>query len=247
MEKSKFVFRNVALSIVLFGVFGLLLLTFVTNRNPNSPYRMELAIRSNDLREVNSLLKMGADANLRLRGNRYWEPALHIACEERKPKIVRALLIGGADPNSLNYDGRSAFSSVIFGSDNGTDDEAIECCRTLLEFGGNVNIKETGNVQIRQTGDNPLILAVSRVQNAVVVWFVENGADLNYIYGSGTALHNACDRQINQNSRETVLILLRGGADATLRNKEGKTAVELLKRLNNESVVASIFPQASDS
>ena len=69
-----------------------------------------------------------------------------------------------------------------------------------------------------------LFVAAHRGQPRVVVWLLKNGADINRVDGNGgrTALHAACRAK----NKVIAEILLRAGADRTIRSKRGLTAEE---------------------
>jgi ankyrin repeat protein len=139
-----------------------------------------------------------------------------------------------------------------------------EVVELLLDYTGCIDYK-SGN------GDTALHLAVSYGHTEVVKLLLDSEADVNIIHSEGgTALHLAArsgvqevvelllDRKANIDAAsiagdtalhtavtsgrtEVVVLLLKRGADPTIRNKEGKTAVEYQPELFSDARICNIF------
>ena len=58
--------------------------------------------------------------------NDNWESALHLAVITHQPKIVRSLILAGADPSIQNFQGNTALHLVCASGD-------LECAKALTE------------------------------------------------------------------------------------------------------------------
>lgn len=87
-------------------------------------------------------------------------------------------------------------------------------------------------------GITPLIYAVNLNQKESLSALLNAGADVNkgdIAYGN-TALHHA----LLQCNITSARLLLEGGADVTLRNKEGKSSLDLVKSAHKDEMVALV-------
>src|SRR6185295_4407829 len=142
-----------------------------------------------------SLLEHGADANVPLRKpilqrqHTFGDGALGAgatplmrAAKSGDVEMVRVLLAGGADPKATLPNGTTALmfaaglgwrngSPLAPSYDQGSDAEAVETIKALLELGLDVNAAT-------DTGDTALHAAVSgRKSEAIVKFLLANGAD----------------------------------------------------------------------
>ncbi|HIX19574.1 MAG TPA: ankyrin repeat domain-containing protein [Candidatus Akkermansia intestinigallinarum] len=172
---------------------------------------------------LNALLEAGADVNAR---NFDTQTALFKAAQKGHPSCVKALLAAGADVNAKDPDGWQALhvakspaiikALLSHGADiNAQTDDSIgtplhfavrhgrvECARTLIEAGADVN---TGNT----FGETPLHVAVSKNRIDCARILIEAGADVD-----------ACDtteglsplRMAEQNSNTAMIRLLQAGS-----------------------------------
>ena len=193
---------------------------------------------------VDSLVKR--DANLNAQNNDKWTPLMYAACNG-KPSTVQKLLAAGADPTLKNKDGRTALNlAKTKGHTKGRAHQRnkTECIRRLVAEARSDEI----NRQMRQ--------AAAYGSTAQMNGLLDRGAKVHSTDGDGkTALHRAAighdgcvdslvKRDANLNAQDDdkrtplmaaavngrpsiVQKLLAAGADPTLKDKDGKTALDL--------------------
>ena len=131
--------------------------------NADGTTPLHWAVRADDSKAVDKLLRSGADAKA---ADRYGVTPLYLAAVNGNAAIIRRLLDSGADPNSKDPAGETALMTA---ARTGTPD----ALRTLLDRGANVNAVDP---EFQQTA---LMLAVRENHPAAVKLLIESGADLN--------------------------------------------------------------------
>ena len=108
----------------------------VDEKDPSGETKLHKASKSGLVEEVEMLLELGADANIK---NKNHETCLHLATKNGFPEVAEILLQNGAEVNAQN---RDKLTPLHFASWNGNDAIA----EILLQHGANVNAK-TGEGQ----------------------------------------------------------------------------------------------------
>jgi ankyrin repeat protein len=121
------------------------------------------AVRSDDLKGVETLLRAGADAKA---ADRYGVTPLYLACVNGNAAVIEKLLVAGADPNSKDPAGETALMTA---ARTGTP----EALKVLLDHGAKVNAVD---VEFQQTA---LMLAIRENHPAAVKLLIDHGAELN--------------------------------------------------------------------
>ncbi len=149
--------------------------------------------------------------------------ALEIAVENKNLDQVKKLLYDGANPDfAMTYDLWSL--SVISGSKE-EKRRKIEILKLLISYGANCN------KSISMYGTPPLhLIAIKSDENDVAAEVVRillhHGANINATDSLGsTPLHYAAQF----GSEEMCRLLLQLGADRAMRNRKGKTALDVAK------------------
>ena len=146
------------------------------------------------------------------------------------PKLrpfVEDLLKRGANPNILN---NAKETPLMLVCERGT----LEDAKLLIENGADVNVKEDGE-------QSAIYLATRYGAHDILEYLCKiKGADLNAAWDfiGYTPLIQAAE----DNDIEAVRILCENGADSTIKDLEGKTAIELAK---DEAVQAALAACAS--
>lgn len=176
-----------------------------------------LAARYNESDVVHLLLARGADPNLRNNRN---ETALFL-CDDKA--TAQYLLEAGADPNMADTQGRTPVLKIL---QRCLLEEDMEMLEVLIRHGADVNVPDT-------QGRTPLMWAAVNYGEAYIFTklLLNAGADVNARDQDAlTPLMFAVIQEHDDNVDEGALIelLLEHGADPSLRNKKGSTALTLL-------------------
>lgn len=172
------------------------------------------AAENDDDRVVKFLIEVGASVDAR---NEDGESALQIALSNGRGEVLKVLIEAGAviglDPRELN-------AAMLLAARN----EDPEVVKLVLKAGGNPNAadaeKTTVLMMVAEHGTPESLKAV-----------IDAGAELNAVNDRGwTAIMHADDI-------ENVLTLLNAGADVTIKNNEGETALEMAIRYDQADVV----------
>jgi ankyrin repeat protein len=121
------------------------------------------AVRANDLKGVETLLRDGADAKA---ADRYGVTPLYLASVNGNAAMIQKLLDAGADPNSKDPAGETALMTA---ARTGTPD----ALKILLDRGAAINAVDP---EFQQTA---LMLAVRENHPAAVKLLIDRGAELN--------------------------------------------------------------------
>ncbi len=160
---------------------------------------------------------------------------------------IEILLKYGANVNAVSS--RHEYSALMAASVR-SNKESLQVINLLIESGARVNQKD-------KDGNTALVYAVDRGLADVVKLLLENGADHNNLIHTarsvgvlelllkyranvdtrdsyGTRLHRAA----NSGKTEEVRLLLKYGADTSIKNNREQTALDLAKRKKHTEIVA---------
>ncbi len=161
------------------------------------------------------------------------KPDLELKCEEGKTALnvaaqlglvqrCRVLLRAGADPNT-NANGVPVLSAAISKGREGV-------VELLLKYKADPNAKDT-------SGHSPLVKAVSYGSRRMVAALLRRGVDANQNYGGKTVLQHACGSSGQAVNVGVVQALLKHGADWTVTQLCGHTALHYAARGGSASAV----------
>src|ERR1700728_1751246 len=101
--------------------------------DPDGTTPLHWAVRHDDLKTADALIKAGADVKA---ANRYGVTPIALAAMNGNAAMIRKLLDAGVDPNSANPGGETALmTSARTGK--------LDAVKLLLDRGANVNAKDT--------------------------------------------------------------------------------------------------------
>ena len=127
----------------------------------------------------------------------------------------------------------SAFSQDVF-----------EDCRkgNLTHLKQLVQLKKDTINSKNEYGFSPLIIAVYRDQKEIVQYLLEQGANVDFISGEGSALMAACYKS----NEEFVKLLLKKGANPNLQNEIGTTALMYAVMNQNKLIIKLLLDNKAD-
>eukprot|EP01114_Cavostelium_apophysatum_P024234 TRINITY_DN9423_c0_g3_i3.p1 TRINITY_DN9423_c0_g3~~TRINITY_DN9423_c0_g3_i3.p1 ORF type:complete len:540 (+),score=183.63 TRINITY_DN9423_c0_g3_i3:202-1821(+) len=173
---------------------------------------------------------MNMDINVR---DMYGWTVLHVACKSNAEKeseddILRMLIeYPGIIIDSKNNDGNTP---LHYFAQNFTSPGVSELgdllIKKVLEKGSHVNV-------LNHNGETPLHKAIFNPAFRIIMvqMLIANGADVNIPTHTGdTVLHYA----VRMGRKDLVKALLNGGADITIRNKNKKSAFDLVPSPNDK-------------
>lgn len=161
--------------------------------------------------------------------------ALHYAVSFRNWKVVDVLL--GTGIMNLNLPNKAGYTPIMMAALAGvTKEDDKEIARKMF-LSGDVN------KQVDDTGQSPLMLAVSRGRMEMVEICLEAGADINATDDDGsTALMCACEHgHLNIAKR----LLLEPECDPSMEDNEGSTALSIAMQRNFKDLALLIYGNVS--
>jgi len=183
-------------------------------RNVEGSTPLFVAVELNRLEAAEALIGLGAKVNL---PGRAGVTPLSAAAFNGSARLVEALLVHGADPAARDASGKAA---ILYAAARGFNPVVMR----LLDAGADVNA----------TYGNGLTLLMWAVGYANGVPASDGVALVTQLLGKGAALDVRDDRgrtplmiAAGLDHDDVADVLLRRGADRTLRDKDGKTAADL--------------------
>jgi ankyrin repeat protein len=183
--------------------------SMISLKDKNGESALSKAVDNGHLHSTQTLLRLGADCNIRTQG-KFSNTLIHIAAKRDNPQILKLLLEHDAKYEDLcNMLGQTPFDiSLLLGCQ--------ECIDMFLEYGANTN---------RVLRDwTPLMRAASRGMHGVITSLLNHVADVRASnLREKTALHKAVDAEC----LDAVQILINAGADINASPREGLTPLHL--------------------
>ena len=168
------------------------------------------------------MIKHGADVNSK--DERSITP-LHWAVAFGKSRIINVLLENGADINAI----ADTFGTPLHWiAARLSLSDKVNIAKLLIEHGADVNSVHHGLT--------PLHLAAMSGNVDIAKVLLENGADANVNVQGLTPLHLAA----SSGYADIVELLLKHGADPSIRDSDGKTALDFARESNRKDVVKII-------
>ena len=213
---------------------------YIYYRDLNIPYIREVDCNKILLR----LIDNGADVNAT---NSWNQSAIMIAYHKGNLNIINTFLNAGADPTTVTADGETCLHYAVWG---GCSKEAFY---TLIDHGADINATNKLNqtalslaCQSRNSADVVNVLLTSEADpNIADIWddtllhtavrhkmhkdtlqaIIDHGVDVNAVNSNGTtAVLRAC----HAGQSESVGLLLKAGADASIADVHGDTCIHKL-------------------
>lgn len=183
------------------------------------------AVYAGDAVKIRELILRGGNANadiwVDLNGR---EKLIHWASLRGRIEVVRALLAGGADPNATDEFSRTPLMRMArMPIQNGYD----ECTVLLVRAGANLE-----QTTFRE-GYTALHISALFGNTSYALVLVGLRANVNALqYSRRTPLHLTCDIPFEPPSESMIRLLVEHGADISLRDQNGETASDILKKRN---------------
>ena len=207
---------------MLIKYFKILIYIIITVRvfsaNAGSFDDFFIAIRNDNVGNLNELLSRGFDPNTR---NEKGQPGLVVAMQEHSLKAARALLaLPAVEVDALNQAGESALMIAALKGD-------LEGMQLLLTRGAKVN----------QLGWSALHYAATGPETKAVQLLLDKGAAIEAASPNGsTPLMMAAQ----YGSEGSVKLLLARGADPKRRNQLNLSAADFARRAGRESLAKQL-------
>jgi uncharacterized protein len=196
--------------------------------NENGETPLTWAMQSAETKTIKALIDK-VDINLKdKKGN----SPIHLALSKDKEDIFNALLEKGADVNVAGMSGKVENQTVLYLAVVRGRENLVE---KLLAKGANPNIADSG-------GATPLTEACvgANVKPNIVKMLLDKGANPNMpenLSGAHSLIWIASNKDVSSDKRiEVAKMLLAKGADKSLKDKKGRTALDWAKQSDNKDV-----------
>ena len=193
----------------------------ILSKKNTLPMDLINAVEKGDAKAVKTLISEGADVNTKDKNGR---AAVVIATEKGYAEILKLLLENGADPNGKYFKNPKANLFVL-----SVHNSHLDAALVLLKSGANADFNHKFH-----GGKTALMVAMEAGKSELVTWLLSKKFDLDSWDDFGnTALMYA----VKKNLFSVAQKLLELGADPTLRQVDGKTALDIAKSENKPSLV----------
>jgi ankyrin repeat protein len=163
---------------------------------------------------VSSLLTSGAEINAQI---------MLSAVKFSSPKIVKLLLEHGADPNITTSGETAIVPAVLYGE--------FEITKLLIEHGANIEFQAEDGW--RYSG----LKSAAMYSNRILKYLLDQDGEIDFQDNKGnTALMYA----VNAGHTENVKLLIESGANPTLVNENGATALSVAQTKDNSAVTEMV-------
>ncbi|MFA5072309.1 MAG: ankyrin repeat domain-containing protein [Nitrospirota bacterium] len=201
------------------------------------------AVKSGDLKDVESALASGQDVNQRdAEGN----TPLIIAAKHGDVEIIRILVKKGADIKAKNKDGYDALS-ILAGysmadisekTKKGSQKKSLgittaghlKASEYLIHQGADINTRTPD-------GDTPLILAAGLNKKDIVELLASKRADVNAVNNKG---YSALIVAAMSGHEDSICPLIQYGATSAIKDKTGRTAIQYAEQNGHSRIVQMI-------
>ncbi|MBR4532031.1 ankyrin repeat domain-containing protein [bacterium] len=179
------------------------------------------AVEKGDAKAVKTLISEGADVKTK---DKNGKAAIVIAVEKGYTEVVKLILENGADPNGHYFKNPKA-NLFVMAMHNSHFDAAL----ALLQSGAKADFNHKF-----QGGKTALMLAIESGKQELATYLMLKpfNPDACDDFGNSALMY-----AVKQNLFSVVKKLLELGADPTLRQVDGKTALDIAKSQNNQSLM----------
>ncbi|XP_078089054.1 NF-kappa-B inhibitor zeta isoform X2 [Mustelus asterias] len=217
----------------------------------NGQSALQVAVAANQHLIVQDLVSLGAQVNT---SDRWGRTPLHVVAEKGFSQVLVAIEKGMAlsyqhfNLEVTNFDGMTALHCAVQTQNRVLHElqnkiqrqppsaevqeltmkskSLLETIKTLLQMGASIETRD------RKSGRTPLHLAAEEANVDVLRHFLEQPTSLNVVnakaYNGNTALHVAAGMQNRVSQVDAVRLLMRKGADPSVRNLENEQPVHLV-------------------
>ncbi|WP_237980245.1 ankyrin repeat domain-containing protein [Bacillus thuringiensis] len=152
------------------------------------------------------------------------------AISGNKEKIVDSIKTNPSAVNEFSDDGWTLLHlAAYFGQK--------ELASFLLESGADIHSRAKN-----ENENTPLQAAIANKQSELVAFLIEKGSDVNVIQSGGwTGLHEAA----LLGNEEIIVLLLKNGANKTIKKNDGKTAYDIALEKGHEHLLDHLHQGAN--
>lgn len=199
----------------------------VNQQNTEGQAPLILASLYGNAPSIRSLLAGGADINLK---DADGSTPLHIAALYQNHENLAAILEEAPEIDAVNSAGDTPLLTAVRRPENG---QAVEL---FLQHGADTDALD-------RTGKNALLTASASNQKDYIKVLVSAGIDINSQDGEGnTALHYPLNNVLRNRaylplSTELVTVLLEEGADPRIKNKDGRSPLDLAREIGEDELI----------
>jgi len=184
----------------------------VANRDGVTP--MQLAAVNGTAPMIEKLIKAGANPNASL--SKFADTALMLAARTGKVDPVKVLLDNGAQVNAIEtWGGTTALMWAV-------SERHLDTVKMLIAHGADANVQRDGK---------PVLIEAVRGGEEMLILLLEHEADINAVTvdpnGRGGPGETALMKAVSLHDKELVRYLIAAGADVSIRNTAGDSALDL--------------------
>lgn len=184
--------------------------------NASFPERATSAIKNGDTKGLDDILKSNTGIDLNDSVDNFGYNLLFTAIDNNQPECCKVILSHGIDINTRNSAGETPLHIAALQGE-------IEGCRLLLNYGADINATDEDD----STPLHNAVFSGRLYRHDTIALLINNGANVNAkLWNGSTVLHLLAQLGHSEDTVNTVKLLIKHGADVSIRDNKGKTAAD---------------------